>query len=252
MHSTLLLPLKVPRYSFSQFGKFHRIRFLTQLRTKLKLGGCVFCFSASGYFLQKTFKMKRYVKFHQTLPSFMGNKWQLNWTFSYSFSERTLSLTNPIPRYLLVNLLNYVIETKDWNKLKVLYLGGGGPSSLPVGVGGLATNIDIVNVPLGEVIRHLGLKDPLLISVLIGHGASVNLIGGSDVIPLNEAMNKERLPLVEMLVQKGANCCATDNEGEPIIHKALRKGLSSGNCFGLISLLLQYLCLHSILTGQFI
>ena len=163
-----------------------------------------------------------------------------------------MALTNPVPRYLLVNLLNYVIETKDWNKLKVLYLGGGGPSSLPVGVGGLATNTDIVNVPLGEVIRHLGLKDPLLISVLVEHGASVNLIRGSDVIPLDEAMNKEQLPLVEMLVQKGANCCATDNEGEPIIHKALRKGLSIGNCIGFISLLLQCSCMHSILTGQFI
>ena len=162
-----------------------------------------------------------------------------------------MALTNPIPRYLLVNLLNYVIETKDWNKLKVLYLGGGGPSSLPVGVGGLATNIDIVNVPLGEVIRHLGLKDPLLISVLVEHGASVNLIRGSDVIPLNEAMNKEQLPLVEMLVKKGANCCATDNEGEPIIHKALRKGLSGGNYIGLISLLLQYSCMHSILTSSY-
>ena len=163
-----------------------------------------------------------------------------------------MALTNPVPRYLLVNLLNYVIETKDWNKLKVLYLGGGGPSSLLVGVGGLATNIDIVNVPLGEVIRHLGLKDPLLISVLVEHGASVNLIRGSDVIPLDEAVNKEQLPLVEMLVQKGANCCATDNEGEPIIHKALRKGLSSGNCIGLISLLPHCSCMHSILTGQFI
>ena len=97
---------------------------------------------------------------------------------------------------------------------------------------GLATNIDTTNVPLGEVIHHFGHKEPLLISVLVENGASVNVIEGSDVIPLNEAMETEQLPLVEKLVQNGANCCAADSEGQPIIHKALRKGLISGNCVG--------------------
>ena len=129
-------------------------------------------------------------------------------------------------------MLNDVIKKKDWHKLKILYLGGGGPSFLPVGAGGLATNINTANVPLGEVIHHHGLEEPLLISVLVENGASVNVIEGSDVIPLNEAMEKEQLPLVETLVQNGANCCAEDSEGEPIIHKALRKGLISGNCAG--------------------
>lgn len=129
-------------------------------------------------------------------------------------------------------MLKGVIKKKDWHKLKILYLGGGGPSFLPVGAGGLATNIDTANVPLGEVIHNLGLEEPLLISVLIENGASVNVIEGSDVIPLNEAMEKDQLPLVEKLVQNGANCCAEDSEGEPIIHKALRKGLISGNCAG--------------------
>ena len=128
--------------------------------------------------------------------------------------------------------MNDVIKKKDWPTLKILYLGGGGPSFCPVGAGGLATNIDTANVPLGEVIHHLGLEEPLLISVLIENGASVNAIEGSDVIPLNEAMEKDQLALVETLVNNGANCCATDNEGEPLIHKALRKGLKSGNCAG--------------------
>ena len=39
---------------------------------------------------------------------------------------------------------------------------------------------------------------------------------------------KKNLPLVEKLVQEGANCCVASSNGEPIIHKALRKGLISG------------------------
>ena len=80
--------------------------------------------------------------------------------------------------------------------------------------------------------HHFGPEEPLLISVLVENGASVNVIEGSDVIPLNEAMETEQLPLVDKLVQNGANCCAADSKGQPIIHKALRKGLRTGNCAG--------------------
>ena len=140
----------------------------------------------------------------------------------------TAALTTTAPSHVLINLVNDVIKMKDWNKLKILYLGGGGPSSQLVGGGGLATNIDTCSVPLGEVIRHFGPKEYLLISTLVEHGASVNVIDGSDIIPLDEATSQENLPLVEKLVQEGANCCVASSNGEPIIHKALRKGLISG------------------------
>ena len=123
---------------------------------------------------------------------------------------------------------------KDWDKLKILYLGGGGGGgggtpSYPLGEGGLATNIDASSVPLGEVLRYFGSRQPLLTSALLENGVSVNAIEGSDVIPLNEAITLEHLPLVETLVQKGANCCVASSDGEPIIHKALRIGLKTGN-----------------------
>ena len=116
---------------------------------------------------------------------------------------------------------------KDFKKLKILYLGGGGPLSHPVGGGGLAGNIDARIVPLGEVIRYFGPKDAL-ISVLLDQGASANVIEGGNVIPLEEAMSKEDLPLVEKLVHKGANCCVAGSNGEPIIHNAMRRGLIRG------------------------
>ena len=116
---------------------------------------------------------------------------------------------------------------KDFKKLKILYLGGGGPLSHPVGGAGVAANINARIVPLGEVIRYFGPKDTL-ISVLLDQGASANVIEGSNVIPLAEAMSKDDLPLVEKLVYKGANCCVAGSDGEPLIHNALRRGLISG------------------------
>ena len=118
---------------------------------------------------------------------------------------------------------------KHWNKLRILYLGGGGSTPQPLEEGGLATNIDASSVPLGEIIRHFGPKQYLFISSLLENGASANLIAESDIIPLDEAMGQKDYPIVEKLVRGGANCCVASNEGEPIIHKALRIGLRNGN-----------------------
>ena len=149
----------------------------------------------------------------------------------FFFSEGTTAITAPVSRQLLVKLTNDVIKMKDWDKLNVLYLGGGGITSYPLGVGGLATNIDASSVQLGEVLRHFGPRQPMLTSTLLDNGASANAIEGSDVIPLDEAIRQEHLFTVETLVQNGANCCVASSDGEPIIHKALRIGLKTGNLF---------------------
>lgn len=143
-------------------------------------------------------------------------------------TDGTTAITTLLPNHILLKLMNDVIRIKDFNKLKILFLGGGGPSKLPVGAGGLLANTDARNVPLGEVIRCFG-PEEALISVLLEQGASVNVTEGSDVIPLEEAIVKENLPLVEQLVQRGANCCAVSIDGEPMVHKAMRIGLKSGN-----------------------
>ena len=146
-----------------------------------------------------------------------------------SFSEGTSALTAPLPSQLIARLTEDAIKMKKWNKLRILYLGGGGSTPQPLGEGGLATNTDASSVPLGEVIRHFGPKQYLLISALLENGALANLIAGSDVIPLDEAMRQEDYPIMEKLVRGGANCCVAGSDGEPIIHKALRIGLQSGN-----------------------
>lgn len=157
------------------------------------------------------------------------------------FLEGTSALTAPVPSHLVIKLTNDTIKMKDWSKLRILYLGGGGTTSQPLGGGGLATNIKTPSVPLGEVIRHFGQSHSqpasqqssfgqnLLISTLLEHGASANVVEGFDAIPLDEAMRQENLPLVEKLIHNGANSCAASSDGEPMIHKALRKGLISGN-----------------------
>ena len=144
------------------------------------------------------------------------------------FPEGTLSLTAPIPGHLLTNLAKQVIEGKEWDKLEVLFIGWRGPLGDPFGEGGLSPNFDASGVPLGEVIHHFPTKQTLLMTTLLELGASVNAIDGSTFIPLNEAFEKEDEVLVEKLVQMGADCCVAGIDGQPMIHKALTKGLKRG------------------------
>ena len=145
------------------------------------------------------------------------------------FSEATSALTASVPSQVLKKLTSNVIEKKNWHTLRILYLGGGGPTSQPIGDGGLATGIDASIVPLGEIIRSFGSEGLPLVSVLLKQGSSANAIKGSDVIPLDEAMRLQDLPLVEKLVHNGANPCVVSEDGEPIIHQALRIGLRFKN-----------------------
>ena len=146
--------------------------------------------------------------------------------------EGTSAITAPVPSKLLEKLLSEVIKKKDWRKLRILYLGGGGPGSQPTGNGGMATGISASSVPLGEIIRSNVPERLILVSVLLKHGASANAIKESDTIPLMEAMRLPNLPLVEKLVLNGANPCVMNKEGEPIIHRALRSGLQKNGKTG--------------------
>ena len=137
-------------------------------------------------------------------------------------------MTAPISSHLLTNLAKQVIERKEWDKLRVLFVGGGGPSRHALGEGGLAPNIDASGVPIGEVIHHFPSKQTSLIITLLELGASANTIDGTTFIPLEEAIEKEDETLVEKLVQRGADCCVASSDGQPMIHKALTKGLKSG------------------------
>ena len=123
-----------------------------------------------------------------------------------------------------------MIQKRDWRKLRILYLGGGGPTSQPIGDGGLASDINASSVPLGEIIRSTDSEELLpLVSILLKHGASANAIEGSAVIPLDEALRLQNLALVEKLIHNGANSCVFGKDGEPIIHQALRTGLRDKN-----------------------
>ena len=149
-------------------------------------------------------------------------------------SEGTSAITAPVPSKLLEKLVSEVIKEKDWRKLRILYLGGGGPGSQPTGNGGIATGINASSVPLGEIIRSNEPERLTFVSVLLKHGASANAIEESDTVPLAEALRPPNLPLVEKLVQNGANPCVMSKEGEPIIYQALRSGLQkNGNIIGI-------------------
>ncbi|XP_074628132.1 TPR and ankyrin repeat-containing protein 1-like isoform X4 [Acropora palmata] len=147
-----------------------------------------------------------------------------------NLQEATSALTVPVPSQLIEKLTSGVIQKRAWHKLLILYLGGGGPTSQPIGDGGLATDTDASSVPLGEIIRCTH-SDKLLqlVSVLLRHGASANAIEGSAAIPLDEALTLRNLALVEKLIHNGANPCVLGRDREPIIHQALRIDLRDKN-----------------------
>ena len=166
------------------------------------------------------------------LPSAAGTiftEFPLSLTFYFALlPEGILALTAPIPGHLLTNLAKQVIERKEWDKLRVLFMGWEGSLKHPFGEGRLAPNFDASGVPLGEVIHHFRSKQTLLMTTVLELGASANAIDGSTFIPLNEAIKKEDEVLVEKLVQMGADCCVASSDGQPMIHKALNKGLKRG------------------------
>ena len=149
---------------------------------------------------------------------------------SFTFlKDRTSSITCSVPNHTLEKLIKQLTEKKAWDKLHVLYLGGGGPQRYSPGEGGLATGIDASEIPL-ELVFDAGEKYRVpLIVALLENGAFPNGLGKKRESPLEMALEAEDYSMVVTLLQYNADpTCIVTKAGDSLLHGALKQLFATG------------------------
>lgn len=143
--------------------------------------------------------------------------------------DGTSSVTCSVPNPILENLVKQLVEKKTWDKLHVLYLGGGGPQRFSPGEGGLATGIDASGIPI-ELVLDAGDRYRVpLIGALLENGASSDGLGKREKSPIEQAMENEDYNMVVTLLQYNANsACIVTKAGDSLLHEALKQTFATG------------------------
>lgn len=143
--------------------------------------------------------------------------------------DGTSSITCSVPNPILENLIKQLVEKRTWDKLHVLYLGGGGPQRYSPGEGGLATGIDASGIPI-ELVFDAGDKYRVpLIGALLENGASSDGLGKRENSPLELAMENEDYNLMVTLLQYNADpACIVTKTGDSLLHEALKQTFATG------------------------
>ncbi|KAJ7371751.1 hypothetical protein OS493_023089 [Desmophyllum pertusum] len=115
--------------------------------------------------------------------------------------DGTSSIQYSIPQPIIQSAMNKAVADKDWNRLHLLFLGGGGQKQFKKGSGGLATGCDASSVPLEEVIRCAFPDLKTFISILLEHKANANPPKGSKD-PVDVAIELEKFDLVSLLMDR--------------------------------------------------
>ena len=106
-----------------------------------------------------------------------------------------------VPRNLLQTVIAEAVDDKDWDRLHLLFMGGGGEKRFQKGSGGLGTGCDASSVPLEEVI-HCDFKDLTdFISVLLDHKASSDPPKGREN-PVDVAIQLHKFDVVNVLMNR--------------------------------------------------
>ncbi|XP_022800232.1 TPR and ankyrin repeat-containing protein 1-like isoform X2 [Stylophora pistillata] len=156
-----------------------------------------------------------------------------------NLSDGTSSITCSVPNPTLEKLIKQLSEKKAWDKLHVLYLGGGGPQRYSPGEGGLATGIDASEIPIELVFGAAEKYRAPLIVALLENGASSNGLGKAIKCPLELAIDNEEYNMVVTLLQYNADpACIMSKAGDSLLHQALRQAFATGST-GLIQALLD-------------
>lgn len=134
-----------------------------------------------------------------------------------------------MPNPILEKLIKQLVEKRTWDKLHVLYLGGGGPQRYSPGEGGLATGIDASGIPI-ELVFEAGDKYRVpLVVALLDNGASANGLGKREKCPLELAVENENYNMVVTLLQYNADpACLVTKTGDSLLHEALKQTLATG------------------------
>ena len=121
----------------------------------------------------------------------------------FSQADGTSSIQFNIPKNLIQNVINKAVADRDWKRLHLLFLGGGGEKRYKKGSGGLATGCDASSVPLEEVIRY---DLPVLgkfINILLDHKANANPPKGRKS-PLDVAIELDKIDVASILIDRNA------------------------------------------------
>ena len=115
------------------------------------------------------------------------------------------------PRHIIQRAVDEAVAKENWDRLALLFLGGGGPHFACHREGGLASDCDASKVPL-ELVISSQVRDKLnLVSSLLDFGACVDGLVSCQQPPLLVALEKREFEIVSELIQKGAKMdCISD------------------------------------------
>lgn len=116
--------------------------------------------------------------------------------------DGTSSISYSLPRDLIQTIVNEAVATKDWKRLHILFLGGGGEKQYSNGSGGLAMGCDASNVPLEDIIRCDFSNLRTFINILLEHKANANPQKGSREDLVDVAIQLEKFDVASLLMDK--------------------------------------------------
>lgn len=148
--------------------------------------------------------------------------------FVFFIVEGTSNLISEVAPSSLQQIYDEAVKSGNWDLVRLLYLGGGGPKKYEIRKGGLATGcIRAESVPIEDVVSaHLSFK-PETLDALLDHGADVNGLRGN-ANPLVTSASKKDEEVMKVLLKHGANPCVKQDGNMPLVHKEAKKAIDSG------------------------
>lgn len=104
------------------------------------------------------------------------------------------------------------ISKQSWERLRVLFLGGGGPFLACPDEGGLASGCDASQVPLDLLIQSQVAEKLCLVSTLLELGAHVDGLPLCEKPPLLVALENEEFGIASELIEAGADVACALNQ----------------------------------------
>ena len=104
------------------------------------------------------------------------------------------------------------ISKQSWERLRVLFLGGGGSFLACPDEGGLASGCDASQVPLDLLIQSQVAEKLLLVSTLLELGANVDGLPLCEKPPLLVALETEEFGIANELIEVGADVACVLNQ----------------------------------------
>lgn len=104
------------------------------------------------------------------------------------------------------------ISKQSWERLRVLFLGGGGPLLACPDEGGLASGCDASQVPLDLLIQSQVAEKLCLVSTLLELGAHVDGLPLCEKPPLLVALETEEFGIANELIEVGADVACALNQ----------------------------------------